>query len=182
MKSGHLRRLAGRRQRVELLNLVLLVPLLLHSLQKSLTLIQCAFLSWSYKSPSLASTFYSYQTLHSSATIPKLLSHQLQYISGRRHSSKTYSALSSDFGACAPSAWNTLPHYLCWSRMCNHRLSLITSSEKLTSATGVLHIHRLAGDLYLQNYTLLHHLGVFTVHPIVRTSPIHMHTHAHGAL
>lgn len=158
------------------------MSLLLHSLQTSLTRIQCAFLSWSYKSPSLASTFCSYQTLHSSATIPKLLSHQLQYISGRRHSSKTYSAMSSDFRACAPSAWNTLPHYLCRSRMCIHRLSLITSSEKLTSASGVLYIHRLAGDLYLQNYTLLHHLGIFTVHPIVRTSPIHMHTHTHGAL
>lgn len=80
-----------------------MVSLLLHILQMLLTLIQCAFLSWSYKSPPLASTFCSYQTLHSFATNPSIL--QAPAIP-----QKHILPCLQTSGLAAPSAWDTPPH------------------------------------------------------------------------
>lgn len=128
-----------------------MVSLLLHILQNLLTLIQCAFLSWSYKIPSLASTFCSYQTLHSSATIPNRSATNPSILQAPAIPQKHILPCLQTSGLAAPCAWDTLPHYLCWDRVCIQSLNLITSSEKQNSAAGLLHKHRLGGDLCSQN-------------------------------
>ena len=50
-----------------------------------------------------------------------------------------------------PSVSDSLPQWLCCTRVRLQGLSLITSSKKLKLACGLLHKHRLGGDLCSQN-------------------------------